>query len=298
MIKHVHSFKKSSDKRLEKYLIQAGEDYSKLYKRITEWYNPEDLVRKGERLLHHHPEAFKALTRKAQLLGYTSTDSLPRQRHHGGIITPNLTVEYVDFYNTRNKKIDSLKSDNNKLNEILHKLKENYKDCENKKKKFVSEINDLKKTRHDITTKITNLCNQANKLSDKEVIDINRYTLDDHAVNNDEENIINKTCCVCQCFDDDHLIIQCDTCNNFYHIHCLDPPLSKVPKKSSRYGWQCENCCFDSDDVLKPSVAEKTEPQSHFGRKINYTHTDSPWPYALEFSPFKEKNRNKKRKRK
>ena len=53
-----------------------------------------------------------------------------------------------------------------------------------------------------------------------------------------EESDENRTkCVVCEGSHDSHLMVLCDTCNNHYHIGCVDPPLSKVPKKTVRWGW-------------------------------------------------------------
>ena len=53
-----------------------------------------------------------------------------------------------------------------------------------------------------------------------------------------EESEGSKTkCVVCDGSHDNHLMVLCDTCNNHYHIGCVDPPLSKVPKKTVRWGW-------------------------------------------------------------
>ena len=38
---------------------------------------------------------------------------------------------------------------------------------------------------------------------------------------------------------------------------------------------QCEECCFDSEDELKPSVAKDNEPKSRFGRKLNHPRLTS-----------------------
>ena len=39
-----------------------------------------------------------------------------------------------------------------------------------------------------------------------------------------------------------HLLIDCDTCKNYYHVSCLSPPLHSVPKKTKLYGWECSKC--------------------------------------------------------
>lgn len=44
-------------------------------------------------------------------------------------------------------------------------------------------------------------------------------------------------CAVCHKSEEQYLMALCDTCNQYYHIGCLDPPLSKVPKKSAKWGW-------------------------------------------------------------
>ena len=44
-------------------------------------------------------------------------------------------------------------------------------------------------------------------------------------------------CSVCEKSHDPHMMALCDTCNKHYHISCLDPPLSKVSKKTSKWGW-------------------------------------------------------------
>ena len=44
-------------------------------------------------------------------------------------------------------------------------------------------------------------------------------------------------CSVCDSTEQQHLLAVCDTCRRAYHISCLDPPLTKVPKKSAKWGW-------------------------------------------------------------
>lgn len=37
------------------------------------------------------------------------------------------------------------------------------------------------------------------------------------------------------------LLCRCDTCMNWYHFSCLDPPVKKSPKHRG-YQWYCEDC--------------------------------------------------------
>ncbi|KAJ1354286.1 hypothetical protein KIN20_011169 [Parelaphostrongylus tenuis] len=59
-----------------------------------------------------------------------------------------------------------------------------------------------------------------------------------------------NVCKECGKSHDQHLIIGCDLCYEYYHIGCLDPPLEKVPKKVN-CEWHCANCCESSDDAEK-----------------------------------------------
>ena len=56
----------------------------------------------------------------------------------------------------------------------------------------------------------------------------------------DEQSTNSPVCDICKKSHDNHLMALCDTCNMHYHIGCLDPPLSKVPKKSAKWGWSVD----------------------------------------------------------
>ena len=47
-----------------------------------------------------------------------------------------------------------------------------------------------------------------------------------------------KVCEMCHSASDENKIIICEMCDIAVHIHCLSPPLSKVPSKS----WYCDSC--------------------------------------------------------
>lgn len=54
-------------------------------------------------------------------------------------------------------------------------------------------------------------------------------------------------CGICKRCNDQHMLAKCDTCHLHYHLGCLNPPLTRHPKKSKLYGWQCSEC-VKSDD--------------------------------------------------
>ena len=55
-------------------------------------------------------------------------------------------------------------------------------------------------------------------------------------------------CAICKKSHDQHLLAHCDTCKLHYHLGCLTPPLTRMPKKSGYYGWSCSECYPDSSD--------------------------------------------------
>lgn len=58
-------------------------------------------------------------------------------------------------------------------------------------------------------------------------------------------------CGICRQKRDQHLLVKCDTCHLYYHLNCLNPPLTRPPKKSKLYGWQCSECDKSSDSEVE-----------------------------------------------
>jgi len=55
------------------------------------------------------------------------------------------------------------------------------------------------------------------------------------------------SCELCKLSSDQHLLAHCDVCKLHYHLGCLSPPLTKMPKKTKQYGWQCSECDKEPD---------------------------------------------------
>jgi len=76
-----------------------------------------------------------------------------------------------------------------------------------------------------------------------------------------------KVCGICGKSHDQHLLAHCDTCLHHYHLGCLTPPLTRMPKKSKQYGWSCSECYPDSsdDERRKQLALEFDEDMSNDG---------------------------------
>lgn len=58
------------------------------------------------------------------------------------------------------------------------------------------------------------------------------------------------TCELCKLSSDQHLLAHCDVCKMHYHLGCMSPPLTKMPKKTKQWGWQCSEC--DKEPEMHP----------------------------------------------
>ncbi|CAD8144224.1 unnamed protein product [Paramecium pentaurelia] len=69
-----------------------------------------------------------------------------------------------------------------------------------------------------------------------------------------EEHLENMVCKICQTKtpQDDEQLLLCDKCNCGFHLLCLIPPLSQVPKDA----WYCQEC-QDEKRILAESEKEK-----------------------------------------
>lgn len=54
-----------------------------------------------------------------------------------------------------------------------------------------------------------------------------------------KEYILEKVCEVCRDFQNEHLLLLCDYCDDAYHTYCLQPRLEEVPKEEV---WCCPEC--------------------------------------------------------
>ncbi|KAM7431552.1 PHD finger protein 14 [Porites harrisoni] len=41
----------------------------------------------------------------------------------------------------------------------------------------------------------------------------------------------------CKTTENQHQLVQCDTCHYHYHLACVDPPLTRMPKRSAKCLW-------------------------------------------------------------
>uniref|UniRef100_A0A182K5S6 PHD finger protein 14 n=1 Tax=Anopheles christyi TaxID=43041 RepID=A0A182K5S6_9DIPT len=94
------------------------------------------------------------------------------------------------------------------------------------------------------------------------------------------EELLNE-CGICKRCHDQHLLAKCDTCHLHYHLGCLNPPLTRHPKKSKLYGWQCSEC-DKSDDSNPESIIIPKAPRKS---RTRYSKDGTIVPYDFSFPP-------------
>ncbi|CAF91290.1 unnamed protein product, partial [Tetraodon nigroviridis] len=108
------------------------------------------------------------------------------------------------------------------------------------------------------------------------------------------------SCGICKKNQDQHLLVLCDTCKLYYHLGCLEPPLTRMPKKTKNSYWQCSECDQASSDDA--DIAMETLPD---GTKRSRRQIKGPIKFIpQEMSPEPKKpqvratrTRGQKRKR-
>uniref|UniRef100_A0A0N4Y8Q9 PHD finger protein 14 (inferred by orthology to a human protein) n=1 Tax=Nippostrongylus brasiliensis TaxID=27835 RepID=A0A0N4Y8Q9_NIPBR len=76
-----------------------------------------------------------------------------------------------------------------------------------------------------------------------------------------------NVCKECGKANDQHLMVGCDSCHQYYHIVCLDPPLEKVPKKVN-CEWHCADCCDNSDEEENQEEVVENSNDEVVNRKL------------------------------
>mgnify|MGYP000232796861 CR=1 FL=1 len=68
-------------------------------------------------------------------------------------------------------------------------------------------------------------------------------------------------CGICHKSHDYQKLALCDSCKLHYHLYCLDPPLTRMPKKTRFGGWQCSECTEKEDEELHSLSEEEAKEE-------------------------------------
>uniref|UniRef100_A0A1A7XI43 PHD finger protein 14 n=1 Tax=Iconisemion striatum TaxID=60296 RepID=A0A1A7XI43_9TELE len=261
--------------------------------------------------------AIRKLMRKAELMGI-STDIFPvdtsdanasmdgRRKHK----QPALTADFVNYYLERNMRmiqiqdnISEQKSLKDKLESEQEKLHVEY----NKLCEFLEDLLNVNGTLRSegqaMWTLLGGIVGQ--KLNTPAILKAPKERKPSKKEGGSPGKssslpAILYSCGICKKNQDQHLLVLCDTCKLYYHLGCLEPPLTRMPKKTKNSYWQCSECDQASSD--EADIAMETLPD---GTKRSRRQIKGPIKFIpQEMSPEPKKpqvrgtrTRGQKRKR-
>ncbi|VDM52596.1 unnamed protein product [Angiostrongylus costaricensis] len=273
--------KKVLSEREERKRLRAKEKYEKLFQSLMgvticlpeAFHDKAEKKTKRARHLTSSPEFFEWFQEKAELSGIepvhfrqeftkVSGDFIP-------FLTPGFSAQFFEYVENRERlviateerKLQSIKDSKISLKQQL--------ESQTTKLKLNEQSGLLGRERSERRKQLANAFHAALvRLGARKIFDINPIFVQycDSPVNGKARNSLVKNspmdssdsppklvkeitinmCKECGKSHDQHLIIGCDSCYEYYHIGCLDPPLEKVPKKVN-CEWHCAQCC-ESDD--------------------------------------------------
>ncbi|XP_044535384.1 PHD finger protein 14 isoform X2 [Gracilinanus agilis] len=220
--------------------------------------------------------AIRKLMRKAELMGI-STDIFPvdtsdtsssvdgRRKHK----QPALTADFVNYYFERNMRMiqiqenmaeqktikDKLENEQEKLHVEYNKLCESLEELQNLNGKLRTEGQGIWALLGRITGQKLNIpailrAPKERKPSKKE----------GGAQKASALPAVLYSCGICKKNHDQHLLLLCDTCKLHYHLGCLDPPLTRMPRKTKNSYWQCSECDQAGSSDMEADIAMETLP--------------------------------------
>uniref|UniRef100_A0A674E698 PHD finger protein 14 n=1 Tax=Salmo trutta TaxID=8032 RepID=A0A674E698_SALTR len=322
----LQSYCKASLQDKEKQL--APEAQARITTRLQQYRSRAELSRntrpqawvpreKLPRPLTSSASAIRKLMRKAELMGI-STDIFPvdtsdisasvdgRRKHK----QPALTADFVNYYLERNMKMvqiqdniseqkslkDKLESEQERLHVDYNKMCESLEDLQN-----VNGV--LRSEGQVIWTMLGGILGQ--KLNSPSVLKApkeRKPSKKEGGAPGKSSNLpaVLYSCGICKKNQDQHLLLLCDTCKLYYHLGCLEPPLTRMPKKTKNSYWQCSECDQASSDDA--DIAMETLPD---GTKRSRRQIKGPIKFIpQEMSPEPKKRdvrgtrtRGQKRKR-
>lgn len=307
-----HPEKKIEDEkektRFERKLKRHQEKYQQAkLKRPPSWVPTQKLVRH----LTSSPAAVKKMLRKAELMGViTQSQHVTHEKQEirkKSFMVPSFSVEFITHFLERNSKIENtktcmkdIKSQNEKLQEqekiLRMKYDQLYSDveglrhCANEKRKtgekLWSMLNDLTDKKFPVPEEF-----KVRKPSPSRVINRKNSVTSPPAV-------IHK-CALCHKTNSQHQLAHCDSCKEYYHLGCLDPPLTRMPKKTKIMGWQCSECTKSSSGDSEVETKDLDAPRKLREKIKEPTKWSPDMKFKFEFEKLTKYNmKTKKRKKK
>lgn len=296
---HVHKFQKSDDsdeqRRIKDALQRAKQDFMEYQGRIIQPKQPEQ---EYHRMLSSCPEACIMLAKKAEILGMLKHPgyNVAAAVTSGKLVKhePNFSAEFMNYFYKREMESKDLNKRLKNAGPLLLKLQKEQKALTKESEECHRKLEKVRADKDGLLTSCNKLHSTLNKLSGR-TFHLPSLLKPKHVKENKgklEEstkllNTIVNRCATCKETTDQHLLAQCDTCKQHYHLACVDPPLVRMPKRSDKYLWQCTEC-----DSSEESEEENEESDNDGPRRKRRRTIKGPEKFVPEDTP-KDKDKNK-----
>jgi len=292
---HISKFKRSEiDKeRIDTALSCAKKLYSEYRRTVSSKPPPDEFPR----LLSSCPEACVFLAKKAEILGLLQNRgfNIKAAVVSGKIVKTeaNLTAEYCNYFFKREMDIQEYKQALKHSEPILTKLQREQKQLTNETQQLHIKLDEIKTIKENLEKSHTMLHKHLCQVSGKNY-KLPKFLLEKKSKVNEQKlmstsqllsTIVNK-CTKCKSVDDQHLLALCGTCRNYYHLACVDPPLTRMPKKSDNFSWQCTECDSSDEDS---EISDNTPEGSTDGKLRKKRNRNKKEPEKLTSKPIKSK---------
>ncbi|XP_077124215.1 PHD finger protein 14 isoform X3 [Ranitomeya variabilis] len=303
----LQSYCKVSLKEREKHLTPEAQ--ARISTRLQQYRVKSELTRntrpqawvpreKLPRPLTSSASAIRKLMRKAELMGI-STDIFPvdnsdtsssvdgRRKHK----QPALTADFVNYYLERNMRMMQLQENMAEQKNIKDKLENEQEKLHIEYNKLCEALDDLQNAGSNLRSEGQNLwvmmCKVAGQKPNLPAI----LRAPKERKPSKREGGAQKTlplpavlysCGICKKNNDQHLLLLCDTCKLHYHLGCLEPPLTRMPKKTKNSYWQCSECDQAGSSDMEADFAMETLPN---GTKRSRRQIKEPVKFVSQDMP-------------
>jgi hypothetical protein len=246
---------------------------------------------KMPRMLITSAHALEKLLKKAELLGVTQVDPVADVQKKW-YISPTLSIDYVGYYIDRNVRICNLKHHVKELHSQKSTLENQESALHNKYEQLLKDVLNMQSSNSELQEKGELLWNTVNSLASRRLrwsgaVYFQQYMkLSPKKSNSSSCPSIFSRCDTCKKTHNQHLLVKCDLCHKQHHLGCLDPPLTRMPKKTKLQGWHCSTCVGqsssseDNDNIAdeprrlrnKYLIREPTKYSSLFVNPIRKRH--------------------------
>ncbi|XP_029444830.1 PHD finger protein 14 isoform X8 [Rhinatrema bivittatum] len=262
--------------------------------------------------------AIRKLMRKAELMGI-STDIFPvdtsdtsssvdgRRKHK----QPALTADFVNYYLERNMRMIQIQENMSEQKNIKDKLENEQEKLHIEYNKLCESLDELQNLNSSLRNEGQALWTVLGKITGQKMNIPAILRAPKERKPSKKEGGTQKTsilpavlysCGICKKNHDQHLLLLCDTCKLHYHLGCLDPPLTRMPKKTKNSYWQCSECDQAGSSDMEADIAMETMPDGtkrsrrQIKEPVKFVPQDIP-PEPKKVSLRNTRTRGQKRKR-